>query len=103
MVTTPAKSADKREQVRSVAVHSGCGVCASAAGWVPMRCRECAAEAAVTARVCSACGGPIGRPPVVANTLAADVGVAAVSGAAGEAVPAGVVGQVLPEPWRPPL
>jgi hypothetical protein len=28
-------------------------LCASAAGWVQMRCRECAAEVAVTARMCS--------------------------------------------------
>ena len=37
---------------------------ASAVGWVQMRCRECAAEVAVTARVCSRCGAPIvGHPP----------------------------------------
>ena len=40
-------------------------LCASAAGWVQMRCRECAAEVAATARVCSGCGAPIvGQPPV---------------------------------------
>lgn len=55
----------------------------------------------MTARVCSACGAPIGQPPVVANSLAADVGVAAVSRAAGEAAPVGVVGQMLPEPYVP--
>ena len=53
-------------------------VCASAAGWVQMRCRECAAEVAVTARVCSGCGAPIvGQPPVVADTVVADTVVAA--------------------------
>ena len=72
-------------------------LCASAAGWVQMRCRECAAEVAVTARVCSGCGAPIvGQPPVVADTV-----VAAISDAAGEAVPAGVAGQALPEPYVP--
>jgi hypothetical protein len=66
-------------------------------GWVQMRCRECAAEVAVTARVCSGCGAPIvGQPPVVADTV-----VAAVSDAAGKAVPAGVAGQALPEPYVP--
>lgn len=75
---------------------------ASAAGWVQMRCRECAAEAAVTARVCPGCGAhPIGQPPVVADTVVADTVVAAVRGAAGEAVPAGVAGQALPEPYVP--
>ena len=45
-------------------------LCASAAGWVQMRCRECAAEVAVTARVCSRCEAPIlGQPPVVADTV----------------------------------
>jgi DivIVA domain-containing protein len=71
-------------------------LCASAAGWVQMRCRECASEVAVTARVCSRCGAPIGQPPVVADTS-----VAAISDAAGEAVPAGVAGQALPEPYVP--
>ena len=66
-----------------------------------MRCRECAAEVAVTARVCSGCGAPIGQPPVVADTVVADAVVAAISGAAGEAVPAGVAGQALPEPYVP--
>ena len=63
-----------------------------------MRCRECAAEVAVTARVCSRCGAPIvgQQPPVVADTV-----VAAVSDAAGKAVPAGVAGQALPEPYVP--
>jgi hypothetical protein len=31
-------------------------LCASAVGLVQMMCRECAAEVAVTARVCSGCG-----------------------------------------------
>ncbi len=52
-------------------------LCASAAGWVQMTCRECAAEVAVTARVCSRCGAPIvGQPPVVADTVVADTVVA---------------------------
>ena len=77
-------------------------LCASAVGWVQMRCRECAAEVAVTARVCSGCGAPIvGQPPVVADTVVADTVVAAVSDAAGKAVPAGVAGQALPEPYVP--
>jgi DivIVA domain-containing protein len=77
-------------------------LCASAAGWVQMRCRECTAEVAVTARVCSGCGAPIvGQPPVVADTVVADTVVAAISDAAGEAVPAGVAGQALPEPYVP--
>ena len=67
-----------------------------------MRCRECAAEVAVTARVCSGCGAPIvGQPPVVADTVVADTVVGAVSDAAGKAVPAGVAGQALPEPYVP--
>ena len=42
-----------------------------------MRCRECAAEVAVTARVCSGCGAPIvGQPPAVADTVVADTVVA---------------------------
>ena len=41
-----------------------------------MRCRECAAEVAVTARVCSRCGAPIvGQPPVVADTVTDTVAV----------------------------
>ena len=65
-------------------------LCASAAWWVQMRCRECAAEVAVTARVCSGCGAPIvGQPSVVAWTRwsprSAD--------AAGKAVPAGWPGR----------
>ena len=77
-------------------------LCASAAGWVQMRCRECAAEVAVTARACSRCGAPIvGQPPVVADTVVADTVVAAVSDAAGKAVPAGVAGQAPPEPYVP--
>ena len=64
-----------------------------------MRCRECGAEVAVTARACSGCGAPIvGQPPVVADTVVADTVVAAISDAAGKAVPAGVAGQALPEP-----
>ena len=77
-------------------------LCASAAGWVQMRCRECAAEVAVTARVCSRCEAPIlGQPPVVADTVVGDTVVgdtvvgavsdAAVSDAAGKAVATGVV------------
>ena len=42
-----------------------------------MKCRECAAEVAVTARACSGCGAPIvGQPPVVADTVVADTVVA---------------------------
>src|SRR5215213_9498493 len=38
-----------------------------------MRCRECAARVAATARVCSRCGAPIvAQPPVVADTVMAD-------------------------------
>ena len=79
-----------------------------------MRCRECAARVAATARVCSRCGAPIvgqgapivGPPPVVADavvadTVVADMVVGAVSDAAGKAVPAGVAGQALPEPYVP--
>ena len=67
-----------------------------------MRCRECAAEVAVTARVCSGCGAPtVGQPPVVADTVVADTVVAAISDAAGKAVPARVAGQALPEPYVP--
>ena len=37
---------------------------------VQMRCRECAAEVAVTARVCSRCGAPIvGQPTVVGAVI----------------------------------
>jgi hypothetical protein len=47
-----------------------------------MRCRECAAEVAVTARVCSRCGAPIvGQPPVVADTVVAAISDEKVSGA----------------------
>jgi hypothetical protein len=46
----------------------GCG--GGAYGWVQMKCRECAAEVSVTARVCSACGAPIVvPPPVMADTM----------------------------------
>jgi DivIVA domain-containing protein len=62
-----------------------------------MRCRECAAEVAVTARVCSRCGAPIvGQPPVMADT----VSDTAVGDAAGKAVAAGVAGQPR-EPYVP--
>jgi DivIVA domain-containing protein len=64
-----------------------------------MRCRECAAEVAATARVCPGCGAPIGQPPMVADTTVADGVVAAVSDAAEEAVPAGGSEQALPEPY----
>jgi hypothetical protein len=68
-----------------------------------MRCRECAAEVAVTARVCSECGAPIvgQEPPAVADAVVADTVVAAVSAAAGKAVPAGVAVLALPEPYVP--
>src|SRR5215211_7386039 len=72
-----------------------------------MRCRECAARVAATARVCSRCGAPIvGQPPVMADTVVADtvdgaVSDTAVSDAAGKAVPAGVAEQALPEPYVP--
>jgi hypothetical protein len=76
-----------------------------------MRCRECAAELAVTARVCSRCGAPIvEQPPVVADTVVADtvvgavsdtaVGDAAVSDTAGKALAAGLAGHP-PEPYVP--
>ena len=61
-----------------------------------MRCRECAAKVAATARVCSRCGAPIvGQPPAVADTV-----VDAVSGAAGKGG-AWLAGQALPEPFVP--
>jgi DivIVA domain-containing protein len=67
-----------------------------------MRCRECAARVAATARVCSGCGAPIvGQPPVVADTVVADTVVAGISDAAGKAVPAGVAGQPPQEPYVP--
>ena len=47
-----------------------------------MRCRECAARVAATARVCSRCGAPI-------------------VGSGGSALAAGMAGQVLPEPYVP--
>jgi hypothetical protein len=71
-----------------------------------MRCRECAAEVAVTARVCSRCGAPIvGQPPaaadaVVTDTVVGAVSDTAVSDAAGKAVAAGVAGHA-PEPYVP--
>src|SRR4029450_11411521 len=68
-----------------------------AAGWVPMRCRECAAEVAAAARGCSRCGAPIvGQQPVVAD-MVFGAGSTAVSDAAGKAVPAGVAGGAAPE------
>jgi DivIVA domain-containing protein len=71
-----------------------------------MRCRECAAEVAVTARVCSRCGAPIVGQQLVADAAVADMVVAdtvvgAVSDAAGKGVPAGLAGQALPEPFVP--
>jgi DivIVA domain-containing protein len=61
-----------------------------------MRCGECAAEVAVTARVCSRCGAPIvGQPPAASDTV-----VAAISDAAGKALPA-VAGKALREPHVP--
>jgi DivIVA domain-containing protein len=67
-----------------------------------MSCRECAAEVAVTARVCSRCGAPVvgQQPPVVADTVT-DTVVGAFSDAAGKVVPAGVAGQAPPEPYVP--
>jgi len=73
-----------------------------AAGWVPMRCRECAAEVAAAARVCSRCGAPIvGQQPVVADMVFGADSDTAVSDATGKAVPAGVAGQAPPEPDVP--
>jgi DivIVA domain-containing protein len=73
-----------------------------AAGWVPMRCRECAAEVAAAARVCSRCGAPIvGQQPVVADMVFgadSDTAVSDAADAAGKAVPVGVAGQ---EPYVP--
>jgi hypothetical protein len=78
-----------------------------------MRCRECAARVAATARVCSRCGAPIvgqeapivGPPPAMADAVVAetvtDTMVGTVSDAAGKAVAAGVAGQALPEPYVP--
>ena len=67
-----------------------------------MRCRECAAEVAVTARVCLRCGAPIvAQPPVVADMVFGAVSDAAVSDAGGKAVSAGVAGQASPEPFVP--
>jgi hypothetical protein len=73
------------------------------AAGVQMRCRECAAEVAATARVCSRCGAPIvGQPPpVVVDTVVGAVSDAAVSDAAGKAVAIGVGGQAPPEPYVP--
>src|SRR5512132_3869531 len=73
-----------------------------AAGWVPMRCRECAAEVAAAARVCSRCGAPIvGQQPVVADMVFGADSDTAVSDAAGKAVPAGVAGRAPPERYVP--
>jgi DivIVA domain-containing protein len=66
-----------------------------------MRCHECAAEVAVTARVCSGCGAPIvGQPPVMADAVT-DTVVGAVSDAAGKAGAAGVAGLAYQEPYVP--
>ena len=55
-----------------------------------MRCRECAAEVAVTARVCPRCGAPIvGQPPVVADAVVTDTAVGAVSDTAVSDAPRG--------------
>jgi hypothetical protein len=62
-------------------------------------------EAVAAARACSRCAAPIGgQPPVVAETMLADVVVGAVSDtavsdAAGKAVTAGVARQAPPEPY----
>ena len=67
-----------------------------------MRCRECAAEVAVTARVCPRCGAAIvGQSPVVAEMVVGAVSDTVVSDAVGKAVPAGVAEQALPEPYLP--
>jgi DivIVA domain-containing protein len=67
-----------------------------------MRCRECAAEVAAAARVCSRCGAPIvGQQPVVADMVFGAVSDAAVSDAGEKAVPAGVAGRAPPEPYVP--
>ena len=78
-----------------------------------MRCRECAAEVAVTARVCPRCGAPIvgqgasiaGPPPGMADAVVAetvtDTMVGTISDTAGKAVAAGVAGQTPPEPYVP--
>jgi hypothetical protein len=60
-----------------------------------VRCRECAAEVAVTARVCSRCGAPIVGQQLVADTVVGAVSDAALSDAVG------VAGQALPEPYVP--
>ena len=73
-----------------------------AAGWVQMRCRECAAEVAATARVCARCGAPIvGQQPVVADAVVADTVAGAVSDAAGKAVRARVAEQAPRKPYVP--
>ena len=100
----PARRACRDDPWRFTAgvVSPRVSLCASAAGWVQMRCRECATEVAVTARVCSGCGAPIvGQPPVVADAVVGHTVVGAVSDAAGKAVPAGVAEQALPEPYVP--
>jgi DivIVA domain-containing protein len=69
---------------------------------VQMRCRECAVEVAVTARVCARCGAPIvAQPPVVADMVFGAASDAAVRDAGGKAVSAGVAGQASPEPYVP--
>src|SRR4029453_17814694 len=72
-----------------------------AAGWVPMRCRECAGGVAAPGRGCSRCGAPIvGQQPVVADMVFGAGSDTAVSDATGKAVPAGVAGQT-PERYVP--
>jgi hypothetical protein len=67
-----------------------------------MRCRECAAEVAVTARVCPRCGAAsVGQSPVVAEMVVGAVSDTVVSDAVGKAVPAGVAEQPLPGPYLP--
>ena len=66
-----------------------------------MRCRECAAQVAATARVCVQCGAPIvGQPPVMADAVI-DTVAGPVSDVVGEAVPARVAEQAPPEPYVP--
>ena len=66
-----------------------------------MRCRECAAEVAVTARVLSVRGSDCWAAAGGGGHGGGDTVVAAISDAAGKAVPAGVAGQALPEPYVP--
>jgi hypothetical protein len=95
-----AARADKASRGAAWSIPLGCQVWA--AGWVPMRCRECAAEVAAAARVCSRCGAPIvGQQPVVADMVFGAVSDAAVSDAGEKAVPAGVARRAPPEPCVP--